>query len=215
MSAAAGLQDAWDAWRAACCEETGHAWRFLPDEGGTLPLACDCCPYTVILYPDGDVITLPWGLTLLMVTGVCGHCGEEFRRPVTGEVPPGYCRKAHADRAKEKRVRLGKSKRQERREARDAAYRIAAPRLAAAEAAAEAAAAEAAEAAEAARLALCPHPGKLTFDTPEDAVARAARESRKYARPRRAYQCAAGHWHLTTRYAQAAFIPGGPPRDLA
>lgn len=196
--------EAWDAWRIASCEESGgHAWRFLPGQDENLSLACSCCPHAETLHPDGGVITLPWGLTIPVVTGACGYCGEEFRRPVTGEQFPAYCRKAHADRAKEKRhkgtVRSGQKARRERREAREAAYLIAAPRLAA-----EAAAREAREAAPAVQ---CPHPEKLAFDTAEDAVGKAGRDSRKHARAYRAYECEAGHWHLTARYARAQFDP--------
>lgn len=187
------LTEAWDAWRTACCEETGHAWRFLPGQGSTIPLACDCCPHTEILHPDGDVITLPWGLTIPVVTGTCGYCGEEFRRPAHGEKPPAYCSRTHSGRAKKKRGKLAA------REGKEAAYRIAAPRLA------DEAAARAAR--EAAQQPPCPHPEKLAFDTAEDAVGKAARDSRKHHRPYRAYQCAAGHWHITARYARAQFIP--------
>jgi hypothetical protein len=203
--------EAWDAWRIASCEETGvHAWRFLPDQGGTLPLACSRCPHTETLHPDGDVIVLPWGLTLPVIDGTCGYCGEDFRRVMTGPERPAYCRKSHADRAKEKQkkqrqktIQKQKQARQERREARVEAYRIATPRLAA-EAAIRAAR-------EAAALPPCPHPEKVAFETAEDAVAKAARDARVYARAYRAYQCVAGHWHITARYARAQFSPAGPP----
>lgn len=47
----------------------------------------------------------------------------------------------------------------------------------------------------------CPTPWKLVFPEPGDAFGKALRDSRRFGRPYRAYECECGDWHLTMKRA--------------
>lgn len=50
---------------------------------------------------------------------------------------------------------------------------------------------------------LCPHSEKIKFSSKDEALAKAVRVTRKFRGISvRAYQCPAGHWHLTRKYAK-------------
>lgn len=52
----------------------------------------------------------------------------------------------------------------------------------------------------------CPHPGKMKFPDKDEALAKAVRLAHRLPGiPMRAYQCPAGHWHLTRKYARVTW----------
>lgn len=170
--------EAWDLWREACCDERGghhwETWKYLGRGCGPMTFTCGCCPATLDVYPAGDRIRLPWGITVPVVTRTCKRCGTEFRQVMTSTTVQEYCSRSHATAARRARNRP------ERMAAHEARIR-----------------AEQEAARSRARLEACTEKGKLRYEDERSAALAAGSHELRYGNRTYPYECPCGSWHLT------------------